>query len=293
MNVLRHCAFVVTTATLLAAGLLAQNPTPPVTDPAAPAPTPAPAARPTEWPQLKDTDKDRVTALIGQFRKEEALHAPARAQLIAIGAGAAPLLFQHVTDRPENQNAQLFLVLDGILRPEHAALIARESKKQKVELRRYLVEKLCRFTDKDMAPVLQATIKDKDEDTAFYASLGLLALRHKDALPAVLLRCKTGWPAVRGVVGDVLPAARSAEAAQWVFDAIGKATPVEQAAGLNLLRSLAVAEQAAAVRPYLEANDHNVKKAAVNCMRVLHGQEAIENMTVFQAIEMAKEWAKK
>jgi hypothetical protein len=36
-----------------------------------------------------------------------------------------------------------------------------------------------------------------------------------------------------------------------------------------------------------------VKREAINTARVLHGEEPIENLSVFQAIEMAKQWLDK
>jgi hypothetical protein len=52
-------------------------------------------------------------------------------------------------------------------------------------------------------------------------------------------------------------------------------------------------EQASLLRHYLEASDHTVKKEAINTARVLHGEPPLENLPVFQAIEMSKEWLKK
>lgn len=248
----------------------------------------------TEWPTLPDTEKDRVRALMGQFRKQDPeLQQAAKKQLLAIGDGAVPLLFQQVSDRTDNQNAQLFELLDVLVTPRHAALVAREVKKPGVERRRYLVTRMCRFGDAELQPVLQATRKDKDEPTAFHAELGLLALKQRDALPAVMTYARLHWQEVAPILGQVLPLARCQEAGTWVLEAMAKAPPAEQMTGLRLLRYLAVKEQAASVRHYLEATDHTVKKEAVNTMRVLHGEPPIENMPVFQVIELAKTWLTK
>ena len=53
-------------------------------------------------------------------------------------------------------------------------------------------------------------------------------------------------------------------------------------------------DAAGIVKPYLDAETHNVKKAAINTLRVIvAGQEPLEKLSVFQAIEMANEWKKK
>lgn len=244
-----------------------------------------------EWPVLKDADKDRVLAMVGQFRKADpALHDSAQKQLLTLGEPAIPLLFQQVTDHADNVNDKLFPVFDTLLEPKHAALMVREAKKPKVELRRYLVQRLSRFTDPDLLPVLVATAKDKDPETAFYGALGALALKHGESLPAVLAYSKTRWKAVAPLVAEVLPNARSNEAGSWVFAAIAKAPVPDQMAGLRVARYLAVKDHLVILRTYLGASDHTVKKEAVNVARVLHGEEPIENLDVFKSIEMAKEW---
>lgn len=259
--------------------------------------SPPPAAattKLTDWPKLADTDKERILGLVGQFRKADPqLHESATKGLLAMGAGAAPMLFQQVADRPENINTQLFTVFDTMLEPAHAALMARELKKPRVELRRYLVTRLCRFTDPEMLPVLQASMTDKDELTAFHAALGALALKHKDALAPVTNYARNHWLEIAKIVGEVLPAARGKEAGGWVIDAIAKAPVADQMTGLRLLRSLAVKEQITTLRAYLTATDHAVKREAVNLMRVLHGEQPAENLPVFQVIEQANAWLKK
>ena len=287
---MRSCA-----AALLAASLLGS-----VTALAqTPAPQKPPAAQDTkgklgEWPPLKDTDTERVLGLIGQFRKPNPqLGDEAKKQLIQLGDPAMPLLMQNVSDRADNVNAQLVAVLDEVLGKQHAALMARETKKPRIELRRYLTRRLCRFGDPDMVPIFDSLQKDKDEATVFFAQLGLLAQKRKDALAPVLTYTKTRWNDVGALVAEVLTPARSQELGDAVFEAIAKAPAVDQMAGLRLLRHLMVKEQAVILRRYLEASEHTVKREAVNTARALHGEPPIENLSVFQAIEHAKQWLQK
>lgn len=247
-----------------------------------------------EWPALKDTDKDRVLAFVGQFRKADPqLHAEARKQLVALGDAAAPLIMQQVSDRADNTNTHLFAVLDEVLTARHTALMAREAKKPRIELRRYLIQRLCRLGDPDLAAVFESLQKDKDEQTVFYAQLGLLALKRRESLPAVLAYTKTRWSEVNTLVAEVLTPARSRELGDAVFEAIAKAPAVDQMTGLRLLRYLMVKEQGVILRGYLEASDHTVKREAVNTARVVHGEAPIDNLSVFQAIEQAKQWLQK
>jgi hypothetical protein len=276
--------FAFTTMLALAAALPCQQEAPPAKDP----------PKLSEWPELKETDKDRVMSLIAQFRKDdEQLRESASSQLKALGVGAIPLMFIQVSDRPGNVNGYLFALFDSMLDREHAALMARESKKPKVELRRYLMRRLCAFNDPEMLPVLKAATKDSDARTAFYAQIGELGLGDRTHLAAVLDYSKLNWKDEGALVAVVLPAARSHEAGDAVFEAIAKAPAADQMAGLRLVRYLATKEQSMLLKRYLGSPDHTVKKEAINAARVLHGEEPIEDLTVFQAIELSKQWLTK
>lgn len=257
-------------------------------------PAPPEPKAPAAWPALRDADKARVLALVGQFRKSDPkLHEAASKELKALGAGAAPLVMQQVSDRAADVNAHLFAVLEAIVAPEHGPLLAKEAGKPGVELRRWLAGRLCRLHDPQSVRALESLRTDADPATAFHAQLGLLAQRRRDALPAVLAHARTNWAEVGPVVAEVLPAARSGECALWVFEAIASAPAAEQMTGLRLLRHLMTREQGMLLRTYLQASDHTVKREAVNTARVLHGEPPIENLTVFQAIEQAKQWLEK
>jgi hypothetical protein len=200
---------------------------------------------------------------------------------------------QQASDRPDNINSHLFQVFDAVLTARHASLLVQEAQKPRVELRRYLTLRLCRFGDAELVPYFEAMRKDKDEQTCFYSQLALLAQKRRDALPAVLTVAKQKWAEVVPLVSEVLPAARSLDAGNWVWEAIAKAAAADQMTGLRLLRYLAVKEHSLILRGYLDAPDHTVKREAINTARVMHGEEPIENLPVFKAIEMAKEWKAK
>jgi hypothetical protein len=260
----------------------------------APALAAQPPAKLAEWPTLDAAGKNRAQALVGQFRKPDPqLHADARKQLVALGAGAAPMLMQQISDRADNVNAMVFAVLDELVTAEHSALLAREVKKPRVELRRWLCGRLCRLRDADLAPVLESLVSDQDERTAFHAQLGLLGLRRQSAVAPVVAYTKSRWAELGPLVAEVLTPARAAEAATPVFEYIAKAPAGDQMAALRIARYLMVKEQGMLLRAYIESSDHAVKREAINAARVVHGEPPIENLSVFQAIELAKEWLKK
>jgi hypothetical protein len=264
-----------------------------------PPPAPAPAAKVdklAEWPAPKAGERERVLALVEQFKKPDTeLHTRAQVQLGELGDSGTPLIMQHVSDRAEATalNQQLFAVLDGKLDRRHAALMAREAKKPKLELRRYLTLRMCKLADPELAPHLLATRTDKDPLTAFYAALGALALKQQEALPDVMAYARRNWIAIAPLVAEVLPAARSPDCGKWLFEHIAKAPAADQMTGLRLARHLMVKDQSVILRTYLGASDNAVKREAVNAARVLHGEPPLENLPVFQVIEMAELWKQK
>lgn len=266
----------------------------PAQDPKAPAAKPAKVEKLADWPKPEEAETKTLTAVVGQFAKPEAaLHEPAHKKLVGAGDPAAPIVMNAVNDRTPEINVKLFAVLDELLQPRHGALLAREVKKPKVELRRYLTLRMLKFHDAELLPTLTELRKDKDQLTAFYASLAALSLQQKDAVAPVAEYTKTHWSEVGALVAEVLPAARSAEAGTWVLEAIAKANAADQMAGLRLLRYLMAKEQASTLKTYLNSPDHTVKREAINAARVLHGEPPIENLPVFQVVKHQQEWLKK
>jgi hypothetical protein len=250
----------------------------------------------TAWPSLSATDRERAISLTGQFKKDDvALREAARKDLIAMGAGAAPALFQKVgdTDKELAVNDEIYLVFDAMLASEHRNLMAEQAKKKKLELRKYLIRRLCEMADPELKDELAPFAKDVDEQTAFYANLGLAALKDKPALLTVLETTRKDWADHVAMVSKVLPTARSSECALAIAEFIAGKQPQVQAAGLRLLRYVATDADAVVVKSYLSAEDHNVKKEAVNAMRVMHGQPPLEMLSAFDTIGMAQEWLTK
>jgi hypothetical protein len=289
-------------ACLLAAGrATAANARPlPQNPPAQPAAGTQPATAPqkaeklAEWPALKSGDVERVVNAVAQLKKPETeAQEGGKRTLLEIGPAAAPMLFGQVTDQAQNANDRIYPVLDDLLGASHAALLARETKKPKVNLRRYLVLRLCRFGDAELLPVLAASQKDKDPETAFYAALGTLTLRQREGLAPVLTYAREHWKEVAPLLADQLPKVRSAEAGNWVAEAIAKAAVGEQITGLRLMRWLGTTDHHPILRTYLQSGDHSILKETVNALRVIHGEAAIDNLDVFRTIEMAKEWRTK
>ena len=248
------------------------------------------------WPALQAKDRDRAIVLTGQLKKDdEAVRTAARREMLAMGAGAAPIRFQKVGDAEKELalNEELYLVFDAMLTEEHRALMAEQAKKKKIELRKYLLRRLCLMADPELKSAFEPFRKDADEQTLFYATLGLASRKDKDALLQLLEITRRDWASHVDLVSKALPFARSGECALALAERIANDSTEIKAAGLRLLRYVATENEKPIIKTYLSAEDHGVVKEAVNVMRVMNGMEPLEKLSAFDAIGQAKEWQSK
>ena len=87
--------------------------------------------------------------------------------------------------------------------------------------------------------------------------------------------------------------ARSTETGSWLLEQMAKASPVDRAAGLRLIRHLGTKDQSGALKAYLDNEDRTVVKETVNALRCMNGEAPMENLSVFDGINMAKAWKAK
>ena len=247
--------------------------------------------KPVAWPALKGTDQQKVRFLLRKLENEDPPTVEqAEVDLTAVGAGAAPILLRRLGDRKVDNRESVEAVLDRIVADEYTPLICNLGRKPD-PVRVWCVRRLARAGDRAMIEVLEQATEDKNEDVVFYAKLGLAGLGDLSGMETVFERCSGAWRELAELVGEVLPAARSNEAADWVLGKMSRDDEQSRITGLRLLRSLAPKEYAGIVKLSLDAHQHSIKKEAINTLRVIvDGDPPLENLSVFQAIEMAKEW---
>jgi len=180
-----------------------------------------------------------------------------------------------------------------MLTPEHRALMAEQAKKKKIELRKYLLRRLCMMADPASKPAFEPFRKDADETVKLYANLGLAAIKDGDALLVVLEMTRKAWADYVDLVKQALPPARCSECAAVVWTFIQKEGNEAKAAGLRILRYVGTEAEKPAIKTMLTSEDHGVVKEAINALRVIHGMDPLETLSAFDAIGMAKEWQSK
>lgn len=261
---------------------------------AAQASQPAKPAAP-QWQKAERKTTERVDQLCENLKRpKEELRQAAEQELMTMPEAAVPLLIQKLSDFPSNINEPLFRVLEKLTVKEHAPLLAGYAKEKRQAIRFFVVGRLAGFADKTMEPVFTHALKDKDPEVAYRAALGLVALGDKKALPLVVARCAAAWDEIGEITMRTIAPGKSSDHTRALLDVFDQAAPDDaktRIIALRLLRALGVKEEIMAIKIHLDSDDHATKKETINALRVIvAGQPPLEDLSVFDAIEMAKEW---
>lgn len=248
------------------------------------------------WPTVTRAQKQKIQQLCKTLKttKKPERRDKAEAALVAMGSGVAPVLLARLTDFRVNINEPIGRVLDQVTQPDHAPLLARSAADHKIAVRAYVLERLTTFRLPDMAPVFRHARKDRDEEVSFLAALGLASAGDFEAFDDIFERASANWKELAPRLAVALPGVRGEKATVRVLDKMKAGGENEEITGLRLLRSVADRSAASRVAIYLDSESHNIKKEAINALRVIvDGDPPLENLSVFQAIEMANAWKAK
>lgn len=254
--------------------------------------TPKPAAQPT-WPALAAKQEQQIKRLCDTLKriKNDERRDKAEAELVAMGSGVAPVLLERLSDYRVNINEALARVLDQVTDESHAPLLARHVTDHAVAARTYVVRRLMGFHLPAMAPVFREARKDRDKGVVFLAGLGLISAGDLSTLDEVFERADREWDDVASDVQAALPGARGEKATALILKRVVGGEELTQVTGLRLVRYVGEPSSAARIAVYLDSESHNVKKAAINALRVVvDGAPPLDQLSVFQAIDMAKTW---
>ena len=261
---------------------------------AAQPPQPAPVEKPA-WPKLETGQRERLEQLFKNLAsKNEELRDAAEAELQGIGAAAAPLMIAHLSDLAINVNESLLRVLPRVTAAEHAPLLAQLIGSRRLAIRQFVAQRLAELHPPEMGPVFRAALRDRDASVVFLAKVGLAGIGDLEFMDAVFERCSTDWNGWREVMARALRGAHGEKATHWLLERMTEGTARDRVTGLRLLRTVGVRSAAGRIAGYLDSESHNVKKEAINALRaIVDGEPPLDELSVFEAIEMAKKWKEK
>lgn len=258
-----------------------------------------PKVKKPTWPDLDKKSRAKGERYLQLLRsKKDAVRIEAMEQLEMLGAGFADREIRALKDSGNfNVNEHLEQILDAVLKPEHAPLIALHTKHKSMSGRRYVMKTLARFGHKDSVKSFAAARKDKDIEVAYYAAIGLVkTTKSPQALDAIYTRCLQEWNDLGDELGRYLATSRSEDFLPWFGKKLKSKDPHECVTALRLMRNLAPASGKLLVKRFLDSDQAILKKEAVNTLRVIvDGKPALplKKITVFMVIKLARDWKKR
>jgi hypothetical protein len=292
----------------LAAAAAGQDPAP--APPAPPPEGPAPAARPKAeeivrleaWPEIPKDQKKQVEVDIERLRKAhtEEMGVQARAALIADGAGIVPELLPKLgKEKDPAAVARIEEVLTAVTGAQHTRLLAASFADKSQPLRTFALLRVAEFPDAgtraeaEAALARAAAVQDpgkEDQAEHLAAALAATASGSLLGLDHLAERAETGFGAHGKRMRTALEAVRGPEATQQLAPRL-KGERAQKIAALNLLAGCGDPSAKALVKPHLDDSDNSVRIAAINALRgIVDGDPPLDQLPVFKAIELAKEW---
>lgn len=272
-----------------------------------PAPAQDPAPKPPEevkrlesWPELTTQARDAVRVDVQRLRKARTpeMAADAETALVAAGAGIVPELLPTLAKEKEGEAVErVQRVLTAVITAEHTRLLARFFEDKSTEVRVFSLRRCAAFPDpgvRDSAEsALASVLKQGDKADALERYAAALAATSAGSLAGfdvMTESARTLWAKRGGEMRSALEAVRGAEAAGKGVALLG-GERADVLAGLSLLAGCGDKGSAAAIKRFLDSDDHQIRVAAINALRgIVEGAAPLDKLPVFEAIELAKEW---
>lgn len=265
--------------------------------------------RATEWPEFANkAELKQCIARVRKARTEEMAITGAR-QLEEIGPAAAPFLFKSLkSEKDAETRSRLEAVLDSITGPEHTRLLAEFLEERANAPRRYAARRIAQLGDpglKEVAEGLLVDLTERAEDkrarppvepldldlaAVMCVSTGSLAGVPRVIALAAPEPWKTWSPAIEGACAHARSA--GAEVGAAFSQGLAKAgTPGERVVFLRLITYAGSKDQIPPIAPLLDAEQNQVKVAAINALRmIVDGAAPLKRLSSFDAIERANRW---
>ena len=256
----------------------------------------------TEWP--KPADKDALLVDVERLCKARTpeMGVQARDALEAAGAAAAPFLLDRLgRERDADASKRLKDVLLTVTNAAHTRLLAKEFESRNQPTRTFALWRAAAFPDKEIRPAAEAAWKriekqgaKADPDERYAAALCATSVGSTVGLEVLQESVVKSWER-RGVeLRAALEGARGPEATKIVVAKLEGADQKQKVAVLRLLAGCGDASSLSSVKPFLDADDNQIRVAAINaCRGIVEGLPPEEQIPVFDAIDTAKKWKEK
>jgi len=254
------------------------------------------------WP--KPANKD---ALLNDVERLVKMRTPemgvqARAALIADGAAAVPFMLERYgKERDPEALRRMRDVLIEITKADQTRLLAKHFEAPAVRERTFALWRAAAFPDKELAPAAEAAFArlekqgaKADREEYYAAALCCTATGSLKGLDVLYDAALEEW-GKRGVeLRAALDGIRGPAASKLLVAKLKDADRKQKVAVMHVLAGCGDKASALYLRPYLDDDDNSIRVAAINALRgMVDGDPPVEQLSVFEAIEMAKQWKSK
>jgi HEAT repeat protein len=256
----------------------------------------------TAWPKPanKDTLLNDIERLVKMRTPEMAVQA--RQALVADGASAVPFLLERYGKEKEaDVLRRIREVLIEITKPDQTRLLAKHFDKPAVLERTFALWRAAAFPDKELAPAAEAAFArvekqgaKADHEEYYAAALCCTATGSLKGLDILYQTAVDEW-GKRGVeLRAALDGIRGPEASKLMVAKLKDSDRKQKVAVMHMLSGCGDKGSALYLRQYLDDDDNSIRVAAINALRgMVDGDPPVEQLSVFEAIEMAKQWKSK
>jgi hypothetical protein len=246
------------------------------------------------WPKVTEGQKEQLNIWITRVVRGAAGEAElAEQSVVGFGAGAVPILLARFgdSDKEKAGNSALVRVLDQLLVKEHGPLLVPLMADKRVSARRYGAQKLFQFAHQDLKPAFQKMQGDADAEVALAGSLGLARLGDISCLDALVTPTAKDWKKKGADIREAVKGVKGNPATLKLMEMLAKDDATMKTAALRLLAVAGTKDAVIAIKPYLDKEQGQIKKEAINALRgIVDGDPPLEDLSIFDAIELAKQW---
>jgi len=256
----------------------------------------------TAWPA--PANKDALLVDIEKLCKARTpeMGVQARESLEAAGAAAVPFLLERMgKERDENAAKRVREVLVTVTAAGQTRLLAKEFESKFQTTRTFVLWRAAAFPDPAIRPAAEAAWKrvDKlgakaDPDERYAAALCAAATGSTVGLSILQETALKNWDR-RGVeLRAALEGIRGPEATALVLAKLKDADQKQRVAVLRLLAGCGDKSSLPTIKPLLDDDDNQIRVSAINaCRGIVENAPPLEQLPVFEAIELAKKWKEK
>ena len=252
----------------------------------------------TEWPKPKS--KDQVIVDVDRVVKASIpeMASGGHQGLAAEGAAAVPFVLERYgKEKDEEVLKRLKAVLVEITAPEQTRLLAKDFAHRDVLHRAFALWRCAAWPDPQIKPLAEAAWakvakqgEKADADERYSAALCATSTGSLVALDAVFEIAQKSWAKKGTELRVALESVRGPDAKKTL---LGKLAGDRKAkiAALKMLAGCGDRGAVGTLKPLLDDTDNEIRVVTINALRgIVDGDAPLDQLSAFEAIEMAKKW---